>query len=81
MENIETVSETQHNELLKLLNSLFDFLIANDYNFLIVAGKYGLCSRYVNGKFVDVSSMLTQLMKDHEPVKDVIVDSLEVLGQ
>lgn len=63
MENLKNITETKHEELLTLLNPLIDFMIENNFNYFLVAGKDGTCTRHLRGNFNDVTSIITGLMK------------------
>jgi hypothetical protein len=43
------VKESNHDELLSLLKPLVEFMDKHEYNYLFVADKDELCSRYIRG--------------------------------
>lgn len=68
-----------HDELIKLLIPLIDFLDKNNYSYILIAGKDGVCSRFMNGKFIDLGIMLTTLAEQNPEVKDLIKTTNSVL--
>jgi hypothetical protein len=63
---MKTVADTQHKELLKLLNPLVDFMTANGYNYFLVAGKDGICTRHMRGSADDVGGMIIGMAKNKD---------------
>lgn len=80
MKNLETIAETKHEELLSLLNPLVDFMIKNKYNYFLVAGKDGICTRHLRGEFDDLASMITGMMANNNQVKGILEYSVNELN-
>ncbi len=72
MENLTLFQDTGHEELLRLINPLVDFLNTNGYNFFIVAGKDNICTRHLAGSLFDVTGMITGLMEVNKEVEGLI---------
>lgn len=72
MEDLKPITETKHAELLALLNPLVDFMIDNKFNYFLVAGKDGTCTRHMRGKFLDVSGMISGMMENNDEVKAIV---------
>lgn len=76
--DLETITETKHKELLLLVNPLIDFMTANGFSFLFVAGKDGTCTRHLRGQYNDVAGMITGMMETQKQVgamlKEIIHD-------
>jgi len=72
MEDFTLVQESKHKELMALMNPLIDFMIENDFSCFLVAGKDGVCTRHMRGKFHDVSGMLTVMMENNQEVKGLL---------
>ena len=58
MNQLPIVYETNHDELLSLINPLVDFMDQHGYTFLLVAGKDGTCSRYMRGNYDDLHGII-----------------------
>lgn len=71
-ENINPVEEPNHIELLNLLLPLVEFLDENNYSYFLVAGKDGVCSRYLRGTWADLLPMLKDMAKKNECVEKLI---------
>ena len=69
---ITPTSETNHQELLTLLNPLLDFMSNNGYSFFVVAGKDGVCTRHLQGQYEDVEGMIIGMMKKNRQVNSMI---------
>ena len=78
--NLQTITENKHLELLALLDPLVDFMIANDYNYFMLAGKDGVCTRHMKGDFHDVTGMLTGMMEINKQVKGIVEYCAEAAG-
>lgn len=74
---LETLSENKHDELLALLNPLVDFMNKHEYNYFIVAGKDGTCSRYLAGDYFEVASIIEGLTNKHKQLKSMLKDIVE----
>jgi hypothetical protein len=78
---IQHTINSNHEELLALLNPLVDFLIENNYSFFLVAGKDGLCSRYAFGDNGNVAGMINGMMETNKDIdvliKQIVVDKLK----
>jgi len=72
MENLKSISETKHSELLTLLDPLVDFMVENNYSYFLVAGKYGTCTRHMRGKKHDVSEMISGMAENNSDVKEIL---------
>jgi len=73
---LDPISENKHQELLKHLKPLVDFMDKSGYNYFLVAGRDGVCSRYMSGAADDVTSMLTDMAEKHKQVKVILEHSL-----
>lgn len=71
---LETVTETKHKELMKLINPLVDFMSANEYSFFLVAGKDGTCTRHLRGNYDDVHGMIMGMMQTQKQVGAMLTD-------
>ena len=71
------MSNKKHKELLKHLLPLIEFMDNNQYNYFLVAGKDGVCSRYLRGKNDDVSGMITGMAEKTPTVKMLLEESLK----
>ena len=80
MNTLEPISETKHQELLALLNPLVDFMIENKYNYFLVVGKDGTCTRHLRGKFDDVTGMIAGMMETQPCVRDIIGHCAKEVG-
>ena len=78
--NLETTSETKHEELIKILQPLVDFMNENEYSYFIVAGKDGLCSRYMNGNYFDVHGMIKGMAETNKQVGAIVMEVVEELN-
>jgi hypothetical protein len=76
MTDIKPISENRHKELLGVLMPLIDFMDKNGYSYFLVAGKDGVCSRYMRGNFNDVTGMLTGMAENNKEVKVILEHSL-----
>ena len=77
MEDLTLVQESKHKELMALMNPLIDFMIENDFSYFLVAGKDGVCTRHMRGKFDDVSGMLTGMMENNQEEKGLLKYAVE----
>lgn len=62
---VETIKEIKHNELLVNLKPLIDFIQVNDFSYFLVAGKDGICSRYLSGNYDDLRGMIEGMIESH----------------
>lgn len=69
---LEKITETKHEELLSLLHPIIDFMIENKFNYFLVAGKDGTCTRHMRGSFDDVTGMIKGMMEKNEDVLKII---------
>lgn len=65
-------TETKHNEFLELLKPLIKFMVENEFNYFMVAGKDGLCSRYLKGDLDEVSGMISELIEKNKQVRGLL---------
>lgn len=72
---------TKHEQLLSLLLPLIEFMDTNEFNYFLVAGKDGVCSRYMRGKFQDVILMLTGMAEKTPEVKYILKEVVNELNQ
>ena len=79
MNELEQINDSNHKELLSLVNPLIDFMIEHEYNYFLVAGKDGVCTRHLRGNIDDVSGMITGMMEKNKQVREVIELSLNNL--
>jgi hypothetical protein len=63
------VNESNHHELLSLLKPLVEFMDKHEYNYLFVAGKDELCSRYIRGRRDDIAGMLHGFVENNPELK------------
>lgn len=75
-ENKTTPDNPQHQELLKLVNPLIAFMMANNYNYVLVAGKDGTATNHFAGDKADISGMLKGLTERHVEFKELLGDVL-----
>lgn len=80
MKNLEPITETKHEELLSLLNPLIDFMIKNEYNYFLVAGKDGICTRHLRGNFDDLTGIITGMMENNKDVRAILEYSVNELN-
>jgi len=62
----------QHEELLKILLPLIDFINENGFNYFIVVGKNDTCARYAKGNPAEISAMLCGLMDKNKEIRQVV---------
>ena len=68
----ENIIESTHDDFLKLLVPLVEYMNANGFSYFLVAGKEEVCSRYIGGKAEDITGMLEALFIKHNIVKKVV---------
>lgn len=78
---LEKITETKHKELLALLNPLIDFMTENNFNYFLVAGKDGVCTRHLRGEFDDVTAMLTGMMETNKQVRGMLEYSVNEINE
>ena len=78
---LEKITETKHKELLALLNPLIDFMIENNFNYFLVAGKDGACTRHLRGEFDDVTAMLTGMMETNKQARGMLEYSVNQINE
>lgn len=78
---LEKLNETKHKDLLALLNPLIDFMTENNFNYFLVAGKDGTCTRHLRGKFDDVTAMITGMMETNKQVRGMLEYSVNELNE
>jgi hypothetical protein len=71
---LKKLTETQHKELMVLINPLIDFMSKNGYSFFLVAGKDGVCTRHLMGKYDDIHGMISGMMQTQKQVETLITD-------
>jgi len=64
--------ENKHQELLNLLLPLIDFMDKNNFHYFLIAGKDGVCSRYLEGKPTELLSMITSMAEKHPQFKTIL---------
>jgi hypothetical protein len=72
--------QKKHQEFLKLFNPLLDFMKKNGFSYFVVAGKDGICARYIEGNPYDLSAMIGELAEKNKQVKEIFeygIKSLE----
>jgi hypothetical protein len=69
---LEKITESKHKELLALLNPLLDFMTKNNFNYFLVAGKEGTCTRHLSGEFDDVTGMIIGIMETNKQVRGML---------
>jgi hypothetical protein len=79
MSTLQNITETQHNELLTLLNPLVDFMTENGFSYFLVAGKDGTCTRHMRGQLIDVAGMIRGMMENNTCVREIIEHCNETL--
>ena len=68
----ESINQKNQEELLKLLNPLIEFMDKNNFHYFLVAGKDGVCSRYMRGETEEVISMFSGFAKNHDCVGSIL---------
>jgi len=63
---LEKTQEEKHKDIVALMNPLLEHLRANNYTFLVVAGKDDLCSRYMEGTQETLFGMLNMQAKTNK---------------
>ena len=63
---------SKHDELLLLINPLVDFMEKNSFNFLLVAGKDGTCSRYMHGNYDDLHGMIKGMTETQPKLLEIV---------
>ncbi len=81
MEKLKEILESNHKELLSLLNPLVDFMIKNEYTYFLVAGKEGVCTRHLRGNGEDVNGMIVGMMETNSQVATILEDSVRCFKQ
>jgi len=76
MAQLELIAETKHEELLKLINPLVDFMNENGFHYFIIAGKDEECTRHMKGTFDDLEGMLIGMMQNNKGVESLIKSSI-----
>lgn len=71
---IAPAAETNHQELLTLLNPLLDFMDKKGYSFFIAAGKDGVCTRHLKGQYEDIEGMIIGMMKKNKQIDSMITE-------
>lgn len=72
---IKLEREIKHDVMLNLLTPLIELLEKEGFNFLIVAGKDGLCSRYAAGNKIELTDILGGLCQKNPEFKEVLKDA------
>lgn len=72
MNQLPIVYETNHDELLSLINPLIDFMDKNGYTFLLVAGKDGTCSRYMRGNYDDLHGIIKGMTETQPTLLEIL---------
>jgi hypothetical protein len=70
--NVTPHNETVHKELISKIDDLLDFCRLNGYSHLVLIGKEGQCSRYMEGTFDDIGSMVTSLGMSNESFGEIV---------
>lgn len=73
--NITPHNETVHKELISKIDDLLAFCRLNGYSHLVLIGKDGQCSRYMEGTFDDLSGMITSFGVSNNDFKGIIENS------
>lgn len=71
-ETKSTPLKDDHTQLLELLTPLIAFMDANNFSYFLVAGKDGICSRYVRGGFADIKPMVVGLVNNHKEIRRLL---------
>jgi len=71
---LQEISESKHKELLSLLNPLIDFMIENKYNYFLVAGKDGICTRHLRGDYDEVQGIIIGMIEKQKQVAGMLKD-------
>jgi hypothetical protein len=69
-----STNESNHDELLSLINPLSDFMEKNGYTFLVIAGKDGICSRYMRGDYYDLHGMIKGMSEKNPQFLEILKD-------
>lgn len=78
---LEKITETKHKELLALLNPLIDFMIENNFNYFLVAGKDGTCTRHLRGEFDDITSIISGMAKTNKQIHGMLEYIVEKVNE
>lgn len=79
--DLQKITEAKHKELLELLNPLIDFMVENNFNYFLVAGKDGTCTRHLRGEFDDVVGMVTGMAENNTQVHGLLKCSVQLLNE
>lgn len=77
----ENITETTHDEFLKLLIPVIEFMHTNGFSYFMVAGKEEVCSQYVGGKAEDISGILESLFINHTNIKDAVEEIINQINK
>lgn len=80
MANVTPHNETVHKELISKIDDLLDFCRLNGYSHLVLIGKDGQCSRYMEGTFDDILGMVTSLGQSNKSFKGIIEHSNDIIN-
>lgn len=75
------MSNKTHKQLLAHLEPLIDFMDKNGHSYFLVAGKYGVCARYLLGNNTDLIGMLTGMAENNECVKKILIEAVNELNK
>jgi hypothetical protein len=70
--NVTPHNETVHRELINRIDNLLSFCKENNYSFLVLIGKDGQCSRYMEGTFEDIEGMVGAFAKDNKEFEGIL---------
>ena len=71
---LTTTTESNHEELMALMNPLLDFMIKNKYSYFLVAGKDNICTRHLRGDYDEVHGMIIGMMQSQKQVGALLTD-------
>lgn len=73
--------KNDHDQMLKLLLPLIDYMNTNGFSYFLVAGKNNVASNYVAGNPEDINGMLESLFLNHPNIKEAVEQLINNLNQ
>ena len=81
MDNTELAQLTIHDELLKLIIPLVEFMDNNGFSYFLVAGKDGTACRYMKGDFDEVGGMLISMAEKTPQVQKLLTEVINITNK
>lgn len=66
----------RHEIIARRITETADMLIREGYDYLIIAGRDGVCARYASATNGDLGDMLGQMAHEHPVVARLLIESL-----